>query len=145
GRRGTLRTPRGDARPLKVALDTTNILGRGAVKDTYNLLADGIRHVLRVLARQAGAAREGWATAAGYGRYVSDPSVKGGAGIDWDDPAARERFLGTLVADADRLLARVRSARGGLPAGGPGDTAWGGAARLFRRGLRTERGPPAAV
>ena len=27
---------------MKVALDTTNILGRGAVKDTYNLLADGI-------------------------------------------------------------------------------------------------------
>src|SRR5262249_61235333 len=118
GRRGTLRTPRGDARPLKVALDTTNILGRGAVKDTYNLLADGIRHVLRVLARQAGAAREGWATAAGYGRYVSDPSVKGGAGIDWDDPAARERFLGLLVADAGRPPEPRRGGRAGAGAGG---------------------------
>ena len=29
-------------RGMWVALDTTNILGRGAVKDTYNLLADGI-------------------------------------------------------------------------------------------------------
>ena len=29
-------------RGMRVALDTTNILGRGAVKDTYNLLADGI-------------------------------------------------------------------------------------------------------
>ena len=29
---------------IKVALDTTHILGRGAVKDTYNLLADGIIH-----------------------------------------------------------------------------------------------------
>jgi hypothetical protein len=35
-------------RPLKVALDTTHILGRGAVKDTYNLLADGIVEVARV-------------------------------------------------------------------------------------------------
>ena len=34
-------------RKLKVALDTTPILGRGAVKDTYNLLADGIVAVLR--------------------------------------------------------------------------------------------------
>ena len=25
---------------MKVALDTTNILGRGALKDTYNLLSD---------------------------------------------------------------------------------------------------------
>src|SRR5439155_18605320 len=41
-------------RKLKLALDTTNILGRGAVKDTYNLLADGIVQVVRVLARQAG-------------------------------------------------------------------------------------------
>src|SRR5229473_7899689 len=49
-RQGQCRTPPGDARQLKVALDTTNILGRGAVKDTYNLLADGLRHVLRVLA-----------------------------------------------------------------------------------------------
>ena len=29
-------------RGMRVALDTTYILGRGAVKDTYNLLADGI-------------------------------------------------------------------------------------------------------
>ena len=33
-------------RSMKVALDTTNILGRGAVKDTYNLLADGIVKLL---------------------------------------------------------------------------------------------------
>jgi hypothetical protein len=30
------------SRKLKVVLDTTYVLGRGAVKDTYNLLADGI-------------------------------------------------------------------------------------------------------
>ena len=32
-------------RRMKVAVDTTYILGRGAVKDTYNLLADGIVQV----------------------------------------------------------------------------------------------------
>src|SRR6478736_1891739 len=48
----------GKQRRLKVALDTTPIFGRGAVKDTYNLLADGLVAVLRVLAAQAGVARE---------------------------------------------------------------------------------------
>lgn len=137
-RQGQFRTPQGDARALKVALDTTNILGRGAVKDTYNLLADGIRQVLGVLARQAGAVLEPWATAAGYGRYVGGPSVKGGADIDWDDPAARERFLGLLVADADRLLEHVRRARAVLPAGGPEDTALVEAAGLLSRVLQQD-------
>ena len=37
-------------RGMRVSLDTTYILGRGAVKDTYNLLADGIVKLMRVLA-----------------------------------------------------------------------------------------------
>ena len=37
-------------RGMKVALDPTNILGRGAVKDTCNLLAEGIVKLLRALA-----------------------------------------------------------------------------------------------
>jgi len=141
--RGAFRT----SQPLKVALDTTNILGRGAVKDTYNLLADGIRQVLGVLADQAEAPLEAWATAAGYGRYVSGSSVKGAAGIDWDDRAARERFLGELVADADRLLEQVRATRAGLVAGGPDETALVAAAGLLSRVLQqdVERGATGAA
>ncbi len=41
-------------RSMRVALDTTNILGRGAVKDTFNLLADGIVKLLRALAQVDG-------------------------------------------------------------------------------------------
>ena len=33
-----------------VAMDTTYILGRGAVKDTHNLVADGIVKLMRALA-----------------------------------------------------------------------------------------------
>ena len=136
-RRGKL----GRHRKLKLALDTTPILGRGAVKDTYNLLADGLVAVLRVLAAQAGVARGdragfvAWATAAGYGRYVGEASVQGAAAIDWDDAAARDRFLGELVADADRLLARVRVARGALAAGSAEDVALADAAGLLSRVL----------
>jgi hypothetical protein len=128
-------------RKLKVALDTTPILGRGAVKDTYNLLADGIVAVLRVLGRQAGVARgdgagfTAWARAAGYDRYVGDVSLKGRAAIDWDDRAARERFLAEIVADADRLLERARVARGALEAGGVQDAALVEAAGLLSRVL----------
>jgi transposase len=142
----------GTHRKLKVALDTTPIFGRGAVKDTYNLLADGIVAVLRVLAAQAGVRRgdrEGfvaWATAQGYARYVADTSVKGGAAIDWDDTAARQRFLGALVADADRLLEQVRVARGALVAASAEDTALADAAGVLSRVLcqdveRKEAGP----
>jgi len=127
-------------RRLRVALDTSPVLGRGAVKDTYNLLADGIVALLRVLARQAGVRRgdragfAAWA-AAGYGRYAGDVSLKGGAAIDWDDRAARERFLAEIVADADRLLERARAARGGLAAGSAEDTAVAEAAGLLGRVL----------
>src|SRR5436190_12093405 len=140
-RRGKL----GKHRKLKLALDTTPIFGRGAVKDTYNLLADGIVAVLRVLWRlavpPAGVAqgdRDGfvaWATAAGYGRYVGALSVKGSAAIDWDDPVARQQFLASLVADADRLLETVRAARGALEAGSTEDTTLTEAARLLSRVL----------
>src|SRR5713226_9351560 len=61
------------SRKLKLALDTTNILGKGAVKDTYNLLADGIGIVLRVLATQAGEPVAGFGERTGYGRYVQGP------------------------------------------------------------------------
>src|ERR671912_548930 len=40
-------------RKLKVVLDTSYILGRGSVKDTYNLLGDGIRKLVRALAATA--------------------------------------------------------------------------------------------
>src|SRR6266516_2710377 len=99
-RRGHL--PKG--RKLKAALDTTDLLGRGAVKDPYNLLADGIVLLARVLAKQAGQRLVDWAQRAGLGRYVSGPSLKGQAEIDWSDAIARRGFLAEIVADADHLL-----------------------------------------
>jgi hypothetical protein len=130
-RRG--RSPKG--RKLKAALDTTNILGRGAVKDTYNLLADGIVKLARVLARQAGRRLATWAEQHGYGRYVSGPSLKGQAELDWSDAAARRRFLGEIVADADRLLELARAARTGLAEGSPEEAVLVEAAGLLGRVL----------
>ena len=100
-------------RSMKVALDTTNILGRGAVKDTYNLLADGIVKLLRALAASEKTTDREWAKAQGYGRYLAS-SIKGEAAIDWSDKRARTALLAGIVADADRLLELARLALGEL-------------------------------
>ena len=103
---------------MRVALDTTNILGRGAVKDTFNLLADGIVKLLRGLASVEQTSVEGWAKAQGYDRYLGS-SIKGESAIDWSDKEARAGLLATIVADADRLLEAVRQAQEALPEGSP--------------------------
>ena len=102
-------------RGMRVAMDTTYILGRGAVKDTYNLLADGIVKLMRALAAVDGVSVRRWAEAHGYKGYVGS-SVKGEAAIDWSDRRARRRLLGQIVADADRLLELAREAQDGLDA-----------------------------
>jgi transposase len=94
---------------IKVALDTSYILGKGAVKDTYNLLADGIVMLTRALASAARADAEVWAREQGLARYFGS-SVKGEASIDWDNEMARQAFLNEVVADADGLLQMARQA-----------------------------------
>ena len=101
-------------RGLRVALDTTYILGRGAVKDTYNLLADGIVKLLRALAAVAETSVGEWAEAQGYKKYLGS-SIKGGAVIDWSDRKARAALLAEIVADADRVLELAREAQARLP------------------------------
>jgi hypothetical protein len=81
---------------MKLALDTTHILGRGAVTDTYNLLADGIVQVLRALARLGPYELLELAEEVGCARYVQGPSLKGQVDIDWTNPRARQRFLAEI-------------------------------------------------
>lgn len=99
---------------MKAALDTSYILGRGAVKDTYNLLADGIVQVIRALAALDGVKAQDWANRRGFERYFGS-SVKGEAAVDWDDEKARRAFLQSIVVDADRVLELVRQAQAEFP------------------------------
>lgn len=103
-------------RKLRVAVDTTPILGRGAVKDTYNLLADGIARLVRVMAALAGERPQAWAAAHQLGRYFGS-SIKGEAEVAWDDAAGRRAFLAGIVGDADRLLAVTRELLSGYAEG----------------------------
>ncbi len=100
-----------------MALDTMYILGGGAVKDTYNLLADGMMRLIRALAAVEDVPVRRWAERHGYKRYVRS-SVKGGAAIDWSNQRARRRLLARTAADADRLLELFRQAQERLPVDG---------------------------
>ena len=83
------------------------------MKDTCNLLADGIVKLLRALAAVEQAPVREWAQARGYHRYLGS-SVKGEAAIDWSDKRARKALLAGIVADADRPLELSRQAQGEL-------------------------------
>ncbi len=89
-------------RKMKAALDSTDILGRGAVKDTYNLLADGIRKLVGTLQRLSVKGLGQWLRERKE-RYFSK-SFKGQAVIDWDDAEARQALLDTLVSDVKSLV-----------------------------------------
>lgn len=90
---------------VKSVLDTTPVLGRGAVKDTYNLVADGIKLLCRVLSQASGEKLDALVSRLDLTRYFDDKvSLKGGAQIDWTNDAERRVFLNSLVADAQRLL-----------------------------------------
>lgn len=103
-RKGLLR-----GRALRIAIDTKPIVGRGAVEDTYNLVATGIRQVASVFAGKAGQTLDGWLLANELGRYA-EPSVKGSAAIDWSDEEARNALLTELVVDARRMLSLAEQA-----------------------------------
>lgn len=92
---------------LTAVLDTTYILGRGAVKDTCNLLADGVRQLMKALAGISGVGQQAWSKRHDLGRYLAS-SIKGEAALDWDSEPARNEFLKGIVEDAERLL-RLRS------------------------------------
>jgi hypothetical protein len=108
-------------RQITAVLDTSYNFGRGAVKDTYNLLADGIVTLVRALARHIRSTPESWAAEHDAIRYFGS-SLKGEAAIDWDDPAERDEFLTGVVADADRLLDCARHILAELAADHPDHT-----------------------
>jgi len=126
---------------MKLALDTTHILGRGAVKDTYNLLADGIVQVLRGLARLGPFELLDVAQELGCTRYVQGSSLKGQADVDWTNPQARQRFLAEIVADAERMLRVVRGTRADLVADSAADKELV-LARILGQDIERDKGGP---
>jgi hypothetical protein len=99
----------GDA--LKAALDTKPIIGRGAVEDTYNLLATAMRQLARALAREARAPIADY-LAENNLPILAAPSVKGAVSVDWSDEEQTNQFLGELVGYSRQLLALAAGGNG---------------------------------
>lgn len=114
--RGVLRGPK-----IRAALDTSPIIGRGAVKDTYNLVADGIVKLVQTVSAFETLILQpmdvtGFAAAHDLSRYFTGSSLKGEANLDWDNESERSAFLNELVADVHRAL---RVAQAALEAASP--------------------------
>ena len=80
-------------RGMRVALDTTNILGRGSVKDTFNLLADGIVKLMRAPASVEQTRVKEWlaqSDPADVALFVLPPEFASG-------PSDKLSLLGTLL------------------------------------------------
>ena len=113
-----------------IALDTTPIFGKGAVQDTYNLLATGIVMLVRALADVTRWEPGVWARRHDLGRYFGT-SLKGEATINWDKKAERKALLASIVGDAHRLLQLAREVRATLAPGCTDDEKIAPAAELL--------------
>lgn len=94
-------------------IDSSAIWGRGAVEDTYNLIASAATKVLRSAAEARGVEPEAVASEAGIELVAPHEggSLKGRADIDWSDEEERRGFLNAVVSEARALLAETRAER----------------------------------
>lgn len=107
---------------LEIALDTTPIFGRGAVKDTFNLVSDQIRKVVQEIVALKGYDLEAVVSEHGLGRHFG-PSFKSHFELDWNDEEQKRTLVGQLVADAKVALELAKSS-----------------VRGYRRGAEATRG-----
>ena len=105
------------SRRMKVALDTTYILGRGAVKDTYNLLSDGIVKLVRALSEVGRSDLDEWAAARGYERLCRLQREGRCVHRLGRQEGSRSFFWAGIVGDADRLAGVVPADTGTIGRG----------------------------
>jgi transposase len=89
----------GDAQQV---IDSTHVLGAGAVQDTYMLMRTAIRKLLKAVGRRKGM-REKLADL-----LRGDYREKGKPAIDWENPEAREALLNEMFEDSKTLLRAVQ-------------------------------------
>ena len=89
-------------RRMKVVLDTTYVLGRGAVKETYNLLSDGIVKLMRALSEVA----ERNLALVGDGQRIPEVHRHECEGGGLHRLGQQERSLGVGLATVERIRRR---------------------------------------
>lgn len=91
---------------LRAALDSSPLVGRGRVEDTWNLLGRALRTVVTCAAATLKVPREQVLAGAGV-TLLGASSLKAALDIDWGDPAAQTAALARLLAEVDRVEAWV--------------------------------------
>ena len=97
-------------RALRAALDSSPLWGAGRVEDTLNLMGHALRKALGVIAVAQGWGRAEGTTvlAARAGTpMLAASSLKAALDLDWDDPAARDQALATVLGMLDAVTAFV--------------------------------------
>ena len=89
----------GQSKSLEVAIDSTPILGRGAVRDTFNLVSDAIRLVVRAACDLKDWELDAVVASSGLTRHFGT-SFKGESDLDWTNAEERRALVAQLVADA---------------------------------------------
>src|SRR5439155_1325314 len=87
-------------RKILALIDSSPVLGAGAVADTYELVRSGIKKVVEA----AGEASLSKKLLRSLRRYLSGTKPR----IDWQNPGARSLELARMVAAANRLLEAVK-------------------------------------
>lgn len=80
-------------------IDSTPMLGAGAVKDTYELIRDSIRRVLSLVDKKTKSKMSLLLKV--YGKNDSKPK------INWEDKKERGEFLSILISDAGEVLSHL--------------------------------------
>lgn len=86
------------ARQLRVALDSTPLLGAGRVEDTLNLLGHALRKAVDIAARELATSAEALVEEAGLG-LVGHSSLKAALDLDWGEPKASEKALRLVLEE----------------------------------------------
>lgn len=96
---------------LKVALDSSPLLGAGRVEDTWNLIGRALSLVVDCVAKVMEVSRE---TIINEARLdvLRGPSIKVALDIDWDDPAQQGEALQRLLEEVGRAQAWVTAKAG---------------------------------
>ncbi len=80
-------------------IDSTPMLGAGAVKDTYELIREGIRKILPLADKKSKSKMNLFLNA--YGKNDCKPR------INWEDKKERGELLSTLISDAREVLSHL--------------------------------------
>jgi hypothetical protein len=91
---------------LKVALDSSPLLGAGRVEDTWNLIGRALSLVVDCAAKTVGVSREEIIAQAKLD-VLRGPSIKVALDIDWDDPTQQTQALQRLLEEVARAQAWV--------------------------------------